>query len=156
MHPIRSLAVAALFCTVGAACLGDPTYQAATAFRARLLPVAGSSVNGTVDAVSQGRGDTEAGLNVTGEPSTTYGWQINQGTCEQPGAVLSGVGVYPNFTTVSDTIASDTTRRPGHGRVDRIFIARLMAPDQDYHAIVVNANNRSMILACGNFGRLRF
>jgi len=161
MYPIRSLALAALFCTLGAGCLGDPAYQPPTPLRARLVPVGGSTVVGTVEAISQGRGDTEAGLNIVGRPSTTYGWQINQGTCEQPGAVLGGVAVYPDFRTASDTIASDTvasdtTRRPGRGRVDRIYIARLMARDQDYHAIIVNADTRSIILACGNFDRIRF
>lgn len=152
MHPIRSLALAALFCTVGAGCLGDPVYQPPTAFRARVLAVGGGAVNGTVETISQGRGDTEAGLNAVGEPSTTYGWQINKGTCAQPGAVLSGQSVYPDFTTT----APDTINPGGRGRVDRIYIARLMTPDEAYHAVIVNAGARSTILACGDFERLRF
>ncbi|HLM68531.1 MAG TPA: hypothetical protein VK358_13425 [Longimicrobium sp.] len=149
MQLTRSLTVA-LFCTLGAACLGDSTYQPPTAYRARLLPVAGSTVSGTVDAVSQGRSETEAGLNAQGEPGTTYGWQINEGSCAQPGRILGGRGAYPDFTTNAATASN-----PGRGRVDETFIVGLIMREDPYHAVILNAA-RTTILACGNFERLTF
>lgn len=149
MQLTRSV-TAALFCTLTAACLGDATYQPPTAYRARLLAVGGSEVAGTVDAVSQGRNETQAGLNVQAEPGATYAWQINEGTCDSPGPMLGGRGAYPDFTT---TNASATN--PGRGRVDETFIIGLMNREDDYHAVIMNAA-RTTILACGNFERLTF
>lgn len=150
MHLTRTLTLA-LFCTLGAGCLGDATYQPPTAYRARLVPTTGNALSGTVDAVSQGRNETQAGLNVIGEPGTTYGWQINEGTCAQPGPLLGGRGAYPDFTT---TDASSTN--PGRGRIDETFVIALMERERPYHAVIVNPANRATILACGNFDRLTF
>jgi hypothetical protein len=145
MHLTRSL-TAALFCTLGAGCLGESTFQPPTAFRARVLPTAGNDVTGTVEAVSQGRQDTRAGLNVVGELNARYGWQINQGSCAQPGPILGARGAYPDFTTNGE----------GRGRVNETFIAGLIDRDEPYHAVIVDPANRATILACGNFDRLQF
>lgn len=146
MSRTRSLTLA-LFCTLGAACLGDSTYQPPTAYRARLLPtMAGSSISGTVDAVSQGRRETAAGLNAVGELDTKYGWQINEGSCAQPGPMLGGRGGYPDFTTDDE----------GRGRVNETFIVGLIERERPYHAVIVDATTRTTILACGDFERLTF
>lgn len=149
MRLTRSLA-AALFCTLGAGCLGDSTFQPPTAFRARLLPVQGSGISGTVEAISQGRRETAAGLNMVGTPGTTYGWQINEGSCAQPGPMLGGRGAYPDFTTNAEDAS-----QPGRGRVNETFIVGLITREDPFHAVILNAG-RTTILACGDFERLEF
>jgi hypothetical protein len=134
------LALAAL-----AAC-GDITYQAPVAWSGTLLPRNESGITGSVAAVSQGRSNTEAGIDVVGADNTVYGWQINQGTCSSPGPILGGRGAYANVTTNNN----------GDGSVPSTFISALMPEGEDFHAVIVDAQNRSLILACGDLNEAAF
>jgi hypothetical protein len=124
----------------------DITYQAPVAWSGTLLPRNDSGVTGSVAAVSQGRTNTEAGLDVVGDANTTYGWQINRGTCASPGAILGGRGAYANVTTNNN----------GDGTVPTTFISALMPRDEDFHAVIVDSQNRSLILACGDMADVSF
>lgn len=137
---------AALLALSALAACSDITYQAPVAWNGTLLPRNDSDVTGTVAAVSQGRTNTEAGLDVVGAASTTYGWQINRGTCTSPGAILGGRGAYANVTTNNN----------GDGTVPSAFISALMPRGEEFHAVIVDAQNRSLILACGNLTALSF
>lgn len=134
------LALAAL-----AAC-GEITYQAPVAWSGSLLPRNDSNVTGTVAAVSQGRRNTQAGIDVVGEAATTYGWQINEGTCASPGPILGGRGAYADVTTNAN----------GEGSVEFTFVSDLMPSGEQFHAVIVNAQNRSLILACGDLTEASF
>ena len=134
------LALAAL-----AAC-SEITYQAPVAWRGTMLPRNDSGVTGSVAAVSQGRNNTEAGMDVDGNPGTTYGWQINRGTCASPGPILGGRGAYANVTTNAS----------GEGTIETTFIAALMPRDEQFHAVVVDAQSRTTILACGDLAEASF
>lgn len=127
-----------------AAC-GDITYQAPVAWNGTLLPRNDSGVTGTVAAVSQGRRNTEAGLDVVGDANTTYGWQINEGTCSAPGPILGGRGAYANVTTNNN----------GDGTVEFTFISALMPSGSQFHAVILNSQ-RTVILACGDMAEATF
>jgi hypothetical protein len=128
-----------------AAC-SDVTYQAPVAWGGTLLPRNESGVTGSVAAVSQGRSNTEAGIDVVGADNTVYGWQINSGTCASPGSILGGRGAYANVTTNSN----------GDGTVASTFISALMPEGGEFHAVIVDAQNRSLILACGDMTEAAF
>jgi hypothetical protein len=128
-----------------AAC-SDINYQAPVAWQGSLLPRTDAEVTGSVAAVSQGRRQTQAGIEVNGPLNTTLGWQINLGTCDAPGAILGGRGAYADFTT----------NETGVGRISNTFISALMPPDGQFHAVVVDPDNRSVIVACGNLERASF
>lgn len=134
----RPLAV--LLVLASAAACSDITYQAPVAWRGNLLPRTDAGITGSVAAVSEGRRQTLAGIEIDGPAGTTFGWQINTGTCAQPGAILGGRGAYADITTNSS----------GEGRIEETFISGLMPEDRDHHAVIVEANNRSLIHACGD------
>lgn len=125
---------------------GEITYQAPVAWRGTMLPRNDSGVTGSVAAVSQGRNNTEAGMDVDGAANTTYGWQMNQGTCASPGPILGGRGAYANVTTDSD----------GEGSVESTFVAALMPRGEKFHAVIVDPQNRTTILACGDLEEASF
>ncbi|HEX2206343.1 MAG TPA: hypothetical protein VHG93_01570 [Longimicrobium sp.] len=131
---------AALFLLASAAACSDITYQAPVAWQGGLLPRTEDGITGSVAAVSQGRRQTEAGIDLDGRANATYGWQINTGTCTSPGPILGGRGAYANIVTNSS----------GEGRIVSTFISALMEPGEQFHAVIVDAENRSLILACGN------
>ncbi|HEX5869586.1 MAG TPA: hypothetical protein VFY65_04160 [Longimicrobium sp.] len=137
---------AALLLLASATACGDLTYQAPVAWRGTLLPRTDAGVTGSVAAVSQGRRQTEAGFEMDGASNTTYGWAINTGTCANPGGVLGGRGAY----------ADVATNNSGEGRIESTFVSALMAPGEQFHAVIVNATNRSLILACGDLEEAAF
>lgn len=140
----RSLA-ALLLLTSAAAC-SDLTYQAPIAWRGTLLPRTDLGVTGSVAAVSQGRRQTEAGFEMDGPANSTFGWAIQTGTCDDPGAVLGGRGAYADITTNSS----------GEGRIESTFVSALMSEGEQFHAVIVAANNRALILACGDLEQASF
>lgn len=127
----------ALACATAAAC-ADITYTAPMAFEAQLQNRTGDGVTGKVAAVTQHR-NTQAGLDVNGQEATTYGWQINNGTCTEPGPIVGGRGNYPDVTTNAQ----------GLGTIERTFVADLLVTDREYHAVLVDAATRQTIIACG-------
>jgi len=137
----RRLAVLGLGLGFAASGCLDVNYQTPTPFQAELVGVSGEAITGSVAAVSDGRNSTETGITVNMAAARTVGWQINEGTCSAPGSMLGSLGAYPNITA----------NAAGVGRVERTFVRALMEPDGKYHAVVVNATNRTQILACGNF-----
>jgi hypothetical protein len=144
MKILQAVAMAAAF--TGTVACSDVTYQPQTAFSANVLPLSTPPVRATVAAVSQGRRETRAGIELTGAGGTTYGWQINEGTCATPGPMLGGRGAYPDVVTNAG----------GGGEVNQTFIAGLMRRGDSYHAVIVDAATRANILACGNFEQLQF
>jgi hypothetical protein len=136
MRDRRLLLTLALACAATAC--ADITYTAPIAFEARLQNRTGDGVTGQVAAVTQHR-NTQAGLDVSGQEATTYGWQINNGTCAQPGPIVGGRGNYPDVTTDAD----------GQGTIERTFVAELLVTDREYHAVLVDAATRQTIIACG-------
>jgi hypothetical protein len=142
-HP-RLLLSLALACVPAAAC-SDITYTTPIAFEARLLNRTGDGVTGQVAAVTQHR-NTQAGMDVTGNEATRYGWQINNGTCAQPGSIVGGRGNYPDVTTDAD----------GRGTIERTFVSELLTTDRDYHAVIVDAATRQIIIACGELEQKNF
>ena len=109
------------------------------ALQGALLPTTAANVSGSVAAASAGP-STEAGIDVTGAPNTVYGWQVNQGTCASPGAMLGGLGNYPAVETDG----------AGAGRLQRTFIGAQLRRGARYHAVIVQESDRSVVLACGN------
>lgn len=127
-----------------AAC-SDITYTTPIAFEARLLNRTGDGVTGQVAAVTQHR-NTQAGIDVTGAEATSYGWQINNGTCTAPGPIVGGRGNYPDVTTDAD----------GRGTIERTFVSELLTDDREYHAVIVDAVTRQTIIACGELDQKFF
>lgn len=145
MKILQAAAVAAAL--TGTFACSEVTYQPQTAFSASVLPLTTPAVRATVAAVSQGRRETRAGMELAGGvPGTSYGWQINEGTCANPGDMLGGRGAYPD-------VVADAS---GTGEVNQTFIAGLMRRGDSYHAVVVDAATRANILSCGNFEQLQF
>lgn len=132
--------LAALLLLASAAACSDVTYQAPVAWQGTLLPRTDLGVTGAVAAVSQGRRQTEAGFEMDGPANETFGWAINTGTCANPGPILGGRGAYANVTTNNN----------GEGRIQSTFVSALMSEGEQFHAVIVDADNRSLILACGN------
>ena len=137
MQDRRLLLTLVLACATAAGC-SDITYTAPIAFEAHLQNRIGDGVTGQVAAVTQAR-NTQAGLDVNGQEATKYGWQINNGTCAQPGPIVGGRGNYPDVTTNSD----------GLGTIERTFVSELLTSDREYHAVLVDAATRQTIIACG-------
>jgi hypothetical protein len=122
------------------ACESDLVYPGDVPFEAQLLPVGGSGITGAVSAVSQGRNTTEAAIGIEGgQPATSYGWRIVNGTCAAPGAVVGGMGSYPAFTTSAQ----------GTGSVVGAFLNVLLLRDTPYAAVVYGGANRDQVVACG-------
>lgn len=137
---------AILLALAGAAGCTDTNFQEPVAFQADLVPSAGENVTGSVAAVSQGRA-TEAGITVRlGQAGRVVGWEIREGSCTTPGERVGGRGAYPDMT-------GDNT---GAANVERTFINELMHPENRYHAVVVDAADRTIILACANLTRVQF
>jgi hypothetical protein len=137
---------AAMLLLASMSACSDLTYQAPVAWQGGLLPRNESGITGSVAAVSQGRRQTEAGIDMDGPGSSTFGWQINRGTCSNPGAILGGRGAYADITTSSS----------GEGRIESTFISALMATGEQFHAVIVDKDNRSLILACGDLEEAAF
>ncbi|HEX6368086.1 MAG TPA: hypothetical protein VF006_04075 [Longimicrobium sp.] len=137
---------AVLLLLASSAACSDLTYQAPTAWRGTLLPRTEAGITGSVAAVSEGRRQTQAGFEMDGTAGTTFGWQMNHGTCANPGPILGGRGAYANVTTNAS----------GEGRVESTFISVLMSPGEQFHAVIVDAQNRSLILACGDLEEASF
>ena len=79
-------------------------------------------------------------IDITGAEATRYGWQINNGTCAEPGPVVGGRGNYPDVTTDAD----------GRGTIERTFVSEVLTSDREYHAVIVDAATRQTIIACGD------
>lgn len=117
-----------------------------SAWQAELTPTTAENVRGQVAAASLPQPSLETGMDVEGAPQTTYGWQINRGTCSQPGAMLGGRANYPDVKT----------NDAGLGRVERTFVSGRLEEGNSYHAVIVNGTNRSLILACGEMQQQSF
>ena len=138
--------LAVLLALAGAAGCADTNFQAPVAFQAELTPSAGETISGSIAAVSQGRA-TEAGITVRlGQAGRVVGWEIRNGSCTTPGERVGGRGAYPDLT-------GDNT---GAANVERTFINELMHPENRYHGVVVNAADRSVVLACANLEQVQF
>ena len=142
---IRGFAVV-LVALAGAGACSDTAFQEPVAFQAELVPIGNESARGTVAAVSQGRA-TEAGVTARlGQAGRVVGWEIRMGTCENPGERLGGRGAYPDMV-------GDAT---GAANIERTFINELMNADTRYNAVLVNATDRTIVLACANLVRVQF
>lgn len=117
-----------------------------SAWQAVLTPTTAQDVRGQVAAASLPQPSLETGMDVQGAPTTTYGWQINHGTCSQPGGMLGGRANYPDVQT----------NGAGTGRVERTFVSGRLEEGDDYHAVIVRGNDRSVILACGEMVQQAF
>lgn len=116
-----------------------------TAWQATLLPTTPEDVRGSVAAATVGP-STEAGIDMEGAPNTIYGWQINQGTCASPGAMVGGLGNYPDVETGGG----------GLGRLERTFVGERLQEGRRYHAVIVRGSDRSVVLSCGDLTRPTF
>lgn len=121
--------------------LGTPS-----AWQAVLTPTTAAGVRGQVAAASLAQPSLETGIDVQGAPQTTYGWQINHGTCARPGAMLGGRANYPDVRTGD----------AGLGRVERTFVSGRLLKGGEYHAVIVDSSDRSVILACGEMVQQTF
>jgi hypothetical protein len=135
---------AAVLALAAGAC-ADLNYNAPTAWQGQLAPTTLEDVGGSVAAAYQGV-SIEAGLDLHGAPNTSYGWQINRGTCAAPGQMVGGRGSYPDVNT------NDI----GTGRLERTFINSSLNDGGAYHAVLVRAADRTVILACGALEQLEF
>lgn len=142
---IRRFAVVLLALTGAGAC-SDTAFQEPVAFQADLVPVGNETATGSVAAVSQGRA-TEAGITARlGQAGRVVGWEIRLGTCANPGERLGGRGAYPDLT-------ADAT---GSADIERTFINELMNADTRYNGVLLNAADRTVVLACANLVRVQF
>jgi hypothetical protein len=139
---------AALALTLFVSACSDITNQSPVAFQGTIAgTVGGQSFTGSVAVASQGRNATEAGIEVVlPTAGTKVGWQINEGTCANPGEIVGGRGAYVDLTAGNDRIA----------RVERTFISGRLTADGRYHAVVVNSTDRTVVLGCGNLERVQF
>lgn len=117
-----------------------------SAWRAVLEPTTAEGVRGQVAAASLAQPSLETGIDVQGAPETTYGWQLNEGTCAQRGAMLGGRANYPDVTTDG----------AGLGRVERTFVSGRLEEGRAYHAVILRGSDRSVVLACGNMEQQTF
>lgn len=117
-----------------------------SAWQAVLTPTTADDVRGQVAAASLPQPSLETGMDMEGAPQTTYGWQINRGTCSQPGAMLGGRANYPDVTT----------NDAGLGRVERTFVSGRLEEGNAYHAVIVSSTDRSRVLACGEMQQQTF
>lgn len=117
-----------------------------SAWQAVLSPTTAEGVRGQVAAASLAQPSIETGIDVEGAPLTTYGWQINEGTCTQPGAMIGGRANYPDVQT--DDF--------GRGRVERTFVSGRLEPGRAYHAVILRGSDRSVVLACGDMEQQTF
>lgn len=140
----RNLLAAAVLALAAGAC-ADLNYNQPAAFQGDLAATTAELVTARVAAVYEGL-NIEAGMDLTGSPSTAYGWQINRGTCASPGGLVGGRGSYPDVTT------SDL----GIARVERTFINSTLEPGGTYHAVILRASDRTVVLACGNLQEVEF
>ncbi|HST59065.1 MAG TPA: hypothetical protein VLK84_10260 [Longimicrobium sp.] len=135
-----------LVALASAGACADTAFQAPVAFQADLVPVGNEMVGGSVAAVSQGRA-TEAGISARlGQAGRVVGWEIRLGTCANPGERLGGRGAYPDLTGDSS----------GAANVERTFINELMNADTRYNGVLLNATDRTTVLACANLERVQF
>jgi hypothetical protein len=139
---------AALALTIAVSACSEITNQSPVAFQGTIAgTIGGQSFTGSVAVASQGRNSTEAGIEVVlPAAGTKVGWQINEGTCTIPGEIVGGRGAYVDLTAGNDRVA----------RVERTFISGRLTADGRYHAVVVDAANRTTILGCGNLERVQF
>jgi hypothetical protein len=140
MTAVRSaLAIAALF--AGAAGCMSIDYKPQTAWEAKLVPDQGvEDPTGTVAAVTRGSNSIQAGITLKGVPNTVYAWEIGQGRCSSAlGTRIGVVGSYPNITT----------DEAGDGLVRQTFISGTLEEGRTYYAAVVDPDDRSVALACG-------
>lgn len=117
-----------------------------SAWQAELTPTTAANVRGQVAAASLPQPSLETGMDVEGAPQTKYGWQINRGTCAQPGIILGGRANYPDVTT----------NDAGLGRVERTFVSGRLEEGNAYHAVIVSSADRSIVLACGEMVQQTF
>lgn len=122
--------------------LGGPV-----AYQATLAPVGAANIVASVAAVAQPGQPTEAGITVQYAPApATLGWEIRAGTCASPGVRVGGRGAYPDLTVGAD----------GSGSIQRTFINAAMPPELPFHAVVVDAETRSTVIACGGLQAVQF
>lgn len=135
----RSVGIAILL----AGC-ADLTYDPVERWRAEVRAVGTAEVSGQV-AVEYDRGlDFEAAIALSGARRATYGWEIATGGCAAPGDRVGGLAAYRDVTT--DSIV-------GTGSVTTAVNAPL-SPGGTYHARVVDPENRTIVLACGDLLRV--
>jgi hypothetical protein len=140
MTAVRSaLAIAALI--AGAAGCMSIDYKPQTAWEAKLFPEEGlEDPSGSVAAVTRRTTTIQAGITIQGEPNTAYGWEIGRGLCGSALATRIGVlGSYPDLTTDEG----------GDAEVAQTFITGTLDQGKTYYAAVVDADDRSVVLACG-------
>lgn len=143
MRNSRLLLIALAGAPAGA-CI-EVTHEPPVVFSGSLLATTPAGVSGQVAVVTQFR-NTEAGIDVRASGAGVFGWQINHGTCDSPGEIVSGRGNYPDVTTSAE----------GSGTVNRSFVSEQLNGDRQYHAVIVDAETRQTVLACGNLGRRTF
>lgn len=143
----KRFAALALALGASSAC-SDITGQSPVAFQGDLAgTLGGQSISGSVAAASQGRNTTQAGIEaVLPAGLTRVGWQINTGTCASPGALFGGRGAYVDLTPNNSGVA----------RLERTYISASLSENGTYHAVLVDATDRSVVLACGDLERVQF
>jgi hypothetical protein len=139
MTAVRSaLTIAALI--AGAAGCMSIDYKPQTAWEAQLFPEEGlEDPSASVAAVTRRTTTIQAGITLKGEPNTAYGWEIGRGLCGSALATRIGVlGSYPNLNTDEG----------GDAVVQQTFITGTLTQGQTYYAAVVDADDRTVVLAC--------
>lgn len=120
-----------------AGCVRDLAAPGQTFWEASLEPRPEQpAASGSAAAISRDNG-TEAGIEVAGLDSGTYGWSIRAGTCDDPGEVLGAEGVYPSLVVEAEPVSAETVT------------SALMVSGGTYHAQVTDG--AGTIAACGDF-----
>lgn len=95
---------------------------------------------GSAAAVSRSN-STEMSVRVEGVEPGTYTWSVREGSCEAPGAVLGGEGVYPQLVAGDEAVSAEA------------LTSALMRSGRSYHA-QVREGDTGALAACGDFDQI--
>lgn len=118
-------------------------YDPITRWRADVRPVAPAEVSGQVAVQYDGGRGFEAAIALRGAVGTTYGWEVASGSCAAPGARVGGLAAYRDVTTEDEEVGDVATS-----------INAPLSPQGRYHARIVDPQNRTTVLACGDLLRV--
>lgn len=111
-----------------------------TLWEGDLVPASAGGVTGTVAAVAQA-GRTEVAVEIRqAVPDRTYGWRLTEGTCQNEGALVGGVALYPPMTADPSRTASAEAAVPGE-----------LSPGERYAVwVFTGGNGGEQVVACAD------
>jgi hypothetical protein len=131
----------------------DLDFDPSATWRADLVPTTEAAVSGTLGAETQGSGTFATGIVMVGAPATRYAWEVAAGSCDARGPRMGGAAAYPDLVTTGPT-EENPNPTEGSAQVTRTVVNVSLLPRGRYHARILDGEDRTTVLACGNLVRL--